>query len=128
MISLCTSVLYYFSSPLDTGQDGGDVVSRTPSVLKNVQAELSGGVNVGVKHLADELDLRRLVWVLFLELHHQSKGAVFEWGVSGADNHGVPGHDIVWYRRCRNTSWGIGLHALEVSHETAASGGRHDDG
>jgi hypothetical protein len=90
MVRLCPTVLYYFSSPLDTGQDGGDIVSGTPSVLKNVQAELSRGVDVGVEHLADELDLRGLVWVLFFELHHQSKGAVFKWGVSGADNHGVP--------------------------------------
>lgn len=59
----------------------------------------------------------------------------------------VPGHDIIWYRGSRNASGRIGLHALspksarkilkpvrksasylEVSHEAATSGGRHDNG
>jgi hypothetical protein len=90
MVSLSTALLGCFSSPLNTGQDGGDIVGRTPSVLQNVQAQFSGGVNVWVEHLADEFDLGWLVWILFFELHHQSKGAVFERGVCGADNNGVP--------------------------------------
>lgn len=90
MVSLGPSVIYFLSLPLDAGQDCSDVISRAPSVLKNVQAKLAGGINVGVEHFADELDLRRLIRVLFLKLHHQSKGAVFEWGIRGADNHCVP--------------------------------------
>ena len=90
MVSLSTALLCYFSSPLNTGQHGGDIVGRTPSVLQNVQAQFSSGVNVWVEHLADEFDLRWLVWILFFELHHQSKGAVFEWGVCGADNNSIP--------------------------------------
>jgi hypothetical protein len=44
-----------------------------------------------MKHLADELDRRRLVRILFLEMHHQSKGAVFERCVGWADDDSIPG-------------------------------------
>lgn len=78
------------SLPLDTSQDSSDIVGRTPSVLKNIQAQLPCGVYVGVEHLADELDLRRLVRVLLFELHDESESAILEWGVGGTDNDGVP--------------------------------------
>jgi len=35
---------------LNGGEDGGDVVRRTPPVLQDVQADASIGVDVGVKH------------------------------------------------------------------------------
>ncbi len=43
-----------------------------------------------MEHLADELDARRLVGVLFLELHHQPKCAIFEGGIGGPDDDSVP--------------------------------------
>jgi hypothetical protein len=58
--------------------------------LQNVETKLSGGVDVGVEHLADELDLGRLVGILLFELHHKSKGAIFKRSVCGADDDGVP--------------------------------------
>lgn len=58
--------------------------------MQNIQAKLSGGVNVWVEHLADELDLRGLVRILLLELHHQSKSAILKGSVGGADDDGVP--------------------------------------
>lgn len=77
-------------SPLNTRQDRRDVVCRAPPVLQDVQAELPGGVHVRVEHLADELDLRRFVGVLFLELEDELEGAVFEGGVPRSDDDGVP--------------------------------------
>jgi hypothetical protein len=43
-----------------------------------------------MKHLADELDCRRLVWVLFFEVHNESEGSVFEGSVGWSYNNGVP--------------------------------------
>lgn len=76
--------------PLDTRQDGGDVVRRAPTVLQYVEAEFAGAVDVGVEHLRDELHAGGLVGVLFLEVHDEAEGAVFEGGVCGADDDGVP--------------------------------------
>jgi hypothetical protein len=82
--------------PLNTSKDGRNVVCGTPPILQDIEAELSGGVDVGMKHLAQELDLWWLVWVLLLELHHEPKCAVLEGRVGGADDDSVPRHDIVW--------------------------------
>ena len=43
-----------------------------------------------MKHCADEFDAGWLVGILLLELHDESKGAVFEWGVGWADDDSVP--------------------------------------
>lgn len=43
-----------------------------------------------MEHLADELDLRRLVGVLLLELHNKSKSSILERGIGRANNNGVP--------------------------------------
>ena len=45
-----------------------DVVGGGPPVLEDVEADAAVGVHVGVEHLGDELDRRRLVGVLLGEL------------------------------------------------------------
>lgn len=76
--------------PLDTRQDCRHIIRRAPSVLQNVQAQLTGGVYVWMEHLTDELDCGWLVWILLLKVHNQSKGAVFEGSVRGSDDHSIP--------------------------------------
>ena len=68
----------YCIAPLYTGQDSGNIIGRTPAVLQDVQTQLSGGVDVGVKHGADKLDTRRFVGILLFKVHDESEGAVFE--------------------------------------------------
>lgn len=77
---------------LDAGQYRRNIVGRRPSVLKDVQAQLTGAVDVGMEHLRDELHPGRLVRVGFFELHYQSEGAIFEGCVCGTDDDGVPGN------------------------------------
>lgn len=79
------------SIPLDACQDGSNIVCRTPSVLQNVQAQLAGGVYVGVEHLADELDLGRLIGVLLFKLHDESECAIFKRRIRWAYDYGIPG-------------------------------------
>lgn len=43
-----------------------------------------------MEHGADEFDRWRLIWILLLEMHHESESAVFKRGVGGADDDGVP--------------------------------------
>lgn len=76
--------------PLDTGQDGGHVVCRAPSVLQDIQAQFSCPVDVWMKHLADEFDSWRLVGVLFFEVHDKPKGSILEGRISRADNDSIP--------------------------------------
>lgn len=76
--------------PLNTGQNCGNIVGRTPTILKNIETQLSRCVYIWVEHLADELDLRRLIGVLLFELHYEAERAIFEWCVGGANNDGVP--------------------------------------
>lgn len=76
--------------PLDTGKNSRDVVCGTPAVLEDIETEFAGGVNIGVEHLADELDRRRLIGILLLKMHHQAEGAIFEGRIGGSDDHGVP--------------------------------------
>lgn len=76
--------------PLNTRQDGRDIVRGRPSVLENVQTQLARSVYVGVKHLADELDTRRLVGIRFFEMHDKAEGSIFERRVSGADDDCIP--------------------------------------
>ena len=77
--------------PLNAGQDGGDVIRRAPPILEDVQTELSGGIDIGMKHGRDEFDAGRFIRILFLEMHGETKGAILKWGVGWADNDGVPG-------------------------------------
>lgn len=76
--------------PLNAGQDGGHIVSRTPAVLQDIQAELARAVNVGVEHCADELDARGLVWIRLLEMHHQPECPIFERRVRRSDDNCIP--------------------------------------
>lgn len=76
--------------PLNTRQDGRDIVRGRPSVLENVQTQLARSVYVGVKHLADELDTRRLVGVRFLEVHHQPESSILKGGICWPDDDCVP--------------------------------------
>lgn len=130
--------------PLNTRQDGRNVVCRTPPVLQNVQTQLSGCVDVGVKHLADELDSRGFVRILLLKMHHQSKGSIFKgsvgwtyydgipvapiswislWGsgrgkisrIMSFQDGDIPCHDIIGNGGCGNTGGRVGLHALKSS-------------
>lgn len=118
-------------SPLDTGQDRRDIVRRTPPVLEDIQTQLAGRINVGMKHFTDELNSRWLIWVLLFEMHDESKGTVFEGGIGRSNDDGVPGggksvynhaescflrcipcHNIISYWRGRHARWRICLHAL----------------
>jgi hypothetical protein len=92
-MSLCpphdpTSPCYHV--PLNTRQDGRNIISRTPPILQYVQTQLARPVNIRVEHLADKLDARRFVGVCFLEVHDEAESAVFEGSVCGADYDCVP--------------------------------------
>jgi len=43
-----------------------------------------------MKHLTNELDGRRFVWVLLFEVHDESEGTVFEGCVGGTDDYCIP--------------------------------------
>ena len=77
-------------SPLDTCQDGGDIISWAPSVLEDVQTQLSGGVDIGMKHLTDEFDGRWLIRILFLKMHHKTECSILEGSVGRTNNDCVP--------------------------------------
>lgn len=64
------STFIHAGAPLNAGEYSRYIVRRAPTVLENVQTELSCAVDVGVEHLADEFDAWWLVRVLFLEMHH----------------------------------------------------------
>jgi hypothetical protein len=81
------------NQPLNARKDRCHIVRRAPTVLQNVEAELSGRVDIRVKHLADELDRRRFVRVLLFEMHHQPKCTIFKRGVRRADDDRIP--DVV---------------------------------
>lgn len=85
-------------SPLDAGQHRCYVVCRTPSILQNVQAQFTGGVDVGMEHLADELDGRGFVGILFLELHHQSECPIFKGRFCGADYDSIPAATVLGHQ------------------------------
>jgi hypothetical protein len=75
---------------LNTRQDSGHIIGRTPSVLKNVETEFTSSVNIGMEHLTDKFDARRLVGVLFLKVHHEAKGSVLEGCIGGTNDDGIP--------------------------------------
>lgn len=80
---------------MNAGQDGCNVISWTPSVLEDVQAQLSSTVDVWMEHLADELDAGRFVRILLFEMHHQPKSAILERRIRWTDYHGVPSSNIL---------------------------------
>ena len=77
-------------SPLNTGQNSSNIIRRTPPILQYIQAQLPRAIDIRMEHLADELHSRRLVGVLFLEVHDEAESAVFEGCVRGADYYCVP--------------------------------------
>lgn len=91
-------LLLPIDSPLNARQHCSNIVRGTPPVLQDIQAQIAGGVDIRVEHGADEFDLRRLVWVLFLKMHHQPKGAVLEGCVGGTDDDGVPARGVFAYQ------------------------------
>lgn len=76
--------------PLNTCQNRRNVVRRRPSVLQNVQTQLSRAIYVRMKHLTYELDARRLVRVGFFEMHDKAEGAVFKWCIRRTYNDCIP--------------------------------------
>lgn len=78
------------SKPLNTGQDGRHVIGWAPTILQNVEAKLACSIYVRVKHLADKLDTRWLIRILFLEVHHQTECAIFEGSIGGTNDDGIP--------------------------------------
>lgn len=76
--------------PLYASQYGRHIISRTPSVLQDIQAKLACGVDIRVEHLADEFNSWRFVRVLLLEMHDKAEGTVFEGGIYRSDYDGVP--------------------------------------
>lgn len=73
-----------------TGEDGGNVIRRTPSILEDVKAQLATGINVGMEHGADEFDSWWFVRVGLFELHHQAEGTVFEGRVGRTNYDCIP--------------------------------------
>lgn len=122
---------YKLNVPLNTRQDGGYIVGGAPSVLQNVETELTGSVDIGMEHLTDEFDARRLVGVLFLKIHHKAKGSILKGCIGWSNDNGIPMdalekrnsrlkrylhipcHHIIGDGRGRDTCGGIGLHALK---------------
>ena len=100
------------SLPLYTGENGSDIVCRAPSVLQYVEAKLSSAVDVGMKHGADELDSRWLVWVLFFKVHHKAECSIFEGCVCRANDDGVPS----WlFNECLPSGSGRPYHVMTLS-------------
>ena len=154
------------SLPLNTCQDRCHIVRWAPTILQDIQAQFPSSIDVGMEHCADKLDCGRLVRILLLEMHDQSKGSIFEWGICWADDHSVPLGGISRIRQAnmRRASYQvITLSAtgdadtpaggsvcirfegriklarrssvlcmaqtnLEVAHQSASSGCRHDVG
>ena len=77
--------------PLNTRQDSCHIVCWGPSILQNIQTKLSRRIHIWMKHLADELNRRWFLWVLFFEMHNESEGSILKGGVGWSDNDSVPG-------------------------------------
>ena len=72
------------------GQNCRHIIGWAPSILEDIQAEFTGGINIRMEHLTDELDRRRFIRVLLLKMHNEPKGTVFEGSVCWSDDDGVP--------------------------------------
>lgn len=77
-------------SPLNTSQNSSNIIRRTPSILQDIQTQLSRAIDVGMEHLAYEFDCWWFIGVLFFELHDEAECAVFKGSVCWADDYGVP--------------------------------------
>jgi hypothetical protein len=98
-----------FNVPLNTSQDGRHVIGRAPAVLQDIKAKLPRTIDIRMEHLADKLDTWRLVGVLFLEMHDQAECTIFERGIGGANDDGIPrdgyvSHSITTFFRCTDES------------------------
>ncbi len=74
-----------------------------------------------MEHLGEELDDGRLVRVLLGELHSELEGAVLERGVVGAEDDGVPHHDVVLAWRSRHAGRRILLQREKKGKETTVT-------
>lgn len=83
------------NAPLNTRQDRGDIVCRTPPILQNVQAQLPRRIHIRMKHLRYELDSWRFVRIRFFELHYQSERAVFKGSVGGSHYNSIPAENLM---------------------------------
>ena len=102
---------------LDAGEDGGNVVDGTPLVLEDVQADLPVVVDVGVEHFGEEPDVRGLVGVVLGELQDQLERSALPRGVVGAEDDGLPHHNVVVHRCAGNSRGGIILESVGVVME-----------
>lgn len=98
---------------MDAGQDGGNVVDGTPLVLEDVQTDLPVVVDVGVEHFGQEADVGGLVGVVLGEFQDQLERAALPRGVVGAEDDGLPHHNVVVHRCAGNARGGIILQAGE---------------
>ena len=96
---------------MDAGQDGGNVVDGTPLVLEDVQTDLPVVVDVGVEHFGQEADVGGLVGVVLGEFQDQLERAALPRGVVGAEDDGLPHHNVVVHRCAGNARGGIILQA-----------------
>lgn len=70
-----------------------------------------------MEHLGDKVDFWRLAWIILGELEGQLKRSTIPGSVIRAENHSIPGHDIIIQRCTTDAKRGILLHSLEVSHQ-----------
>ena len=80
--------------PLDAGQDCCHVVRRAPTVLQNIQTQLSSSVHIWVELLTNEFYAWRLVWVLLFEVHHQTECSILKGSIRRPNNNCIPGEVI----------------------------------
>lgn len=75
---------------MNTREDSCHVICGTPTVLQNVETQLTSSVYIRVEHLADKFHTRRLVRVLLLKVHHQAECAILKRCIGGANDDGIP--------------------------------------
>ena len=110
---------------LDAGEDGRDVVDGTPLVLQDVEADLAVVVDVGVEHLGEEADVGGLVGVVLGEFQDELERPALPRGVVGAEDDGLPHHDVVVHRRSGDARGRI---ILEAGRDGGDRGGRKGKG
>ncbi len=69
---------------LNRGEDGRNVIDRTPLILQNVEADAAVGIHVWVKALGHKLHLGRLVRVVLGKGHFQLERGALPRRVVGA--------------------------------------------
>lgn len=63
---------------LDGCEDGGDIVRRRPTVLEDVETQLSVSVDVGVEHARQKFDGGGFIGVCFVKSKEKLERAIFE--------------------------------------------------